>query len=180
MRLGQQIKNLNNTSSYDEAVIRAFHKRLNRGRLTRDEDDKTHFCVYFLAYDPKAKEVFVGLHKKSGLWLFTGGHIDKGETLEKAVVREVWEEWGQKMALSNIDKPALLTITEINNPTKQTCTRHYDIWYFFKVDKDNFVVDNNKLIKEFHEISWKGFSDAGKLIIDPSTLKALDTIVNDL
>lgn len=150
--------------------------------LTRDENPQTHYCVYFAAYDPNAGEIFVGHHKKSGLWLFNGGHIDEGETMEEALIREMGEEWGFSVDLSDIGGPKLLTITEINNPTKQTCTKHYDIWYFVPVDKSGFDPDSSLLEKEFHSNEWVGVDRARELITNESTLEAvsrLERLFND-
>ena len=71
---------------------RVFEKRLLEGKLTRDENPTSHFCVYFSAFDPKSQKVFIGFHKKSRLWLFNGGHMDKGETPMEAIKREMGEE----------------------------------------------------------------------------------------
>jgi 8-oxo-dGTP pyrophosphatase MutT (NUDIX family) len=141
--------------------------------LTRDENPQTHYCVYFAAYDPEAREVFIGHHKKSDLWLFNGGHIDEGEIPEEALEREIGEEWGLQMQAQSIGNPQLLTITEINNPTKQTCTRHYDIWYFVPVKKDAFAPDDELLSKEFHQTEWLNPDVARIKITDPSTLEAI-------
>ena len=53
-----------------------FLERIQEGKITRDENPKSHVCVYFAAYDPRAKQVFIGHHKKSGFWLFNGRNID--------------------------------------------------------------------------------------------------------
>lgn len=153
--------------------------RVSEGKLTRDENPSTHFCVYFAAYDPIQKEVFIGHHKKSNLWLFNGGHIDQGETPEEALTREIGEEWGVDISPQAIGEPKLLTITEINNPTKQTCTRHYDIWYFVPVSKSNFKPDSKKLAKEFHETRWVDPNEAIKLVTDNNTLEAISKIERD-
>ena len=72
-----------------------YVKRVTKGGLlTRDENPESHFCVYFLPYNQKTNEVFIIHHKKSGLWLSPGGHIDKGEDLLRAVNREISEELG--------------------------------------------------------------------------------------
>lgn len=48
-----------------EEILNLFQKRLNQGKLTRDENPETHFCVYFLPYNPQNKKVFLVHHKKS-------------------------------------------------------------------------------------------------------------------
>lgn len=141
--------------------------------LTRDEDPQTHYCVYFAAYDPEAGQIFIGHHKKSSLWLFNGGHIDQGETLDEALLREIGEEWGLELPRKSIGEPQLLTITEINNPTKQTCTRHYDVWFFISVNRHTFAPDKHLLDKEFHSTNWLSQDRARELVTDPSTLEAI-------
>ena len=155
-----------------EEDLHRFYMRMEEGSLTRDENPYNHFCVYFAAYDPNAKEVFIGYHKKSGLWLFNGGHIDLGETPRQATIREIGEEWGN-VDYELPDLPNLLTITEIDNG-KILCRLHWDIWYFIKLDKNFFFPDNDMLIKEFYENGWYTFDAAENLITGLSTLKAID------
>lgn len=173
-RLAEQIRIIIETQA-DLLVSTQFKKRLDAdSKLTRDENPYTHFCVYFAAYDPEAKQVFVGHHKKSGLWLFNGGHIDEGETPQEALEREMGEEWGLEMKADDIGNPKLLTVTEIENPAKQTCMRHYDIWYFVPVVKDEFVPDEELLGIEFHNSDWLSLEKAREVATDPNTLAAIN------
>lgn len=43
--------------------------------------------------------VLLRLHEKYNLWGSPGGHIDSGEDVNEAAVREVWEETGLKVTL---------------------------------------------------------------------------------
>ena len=158
-----------------EEVRRSFIQRLSEGQLTRDENPETHFCVYFAAFDPKTDRVFIGHHKKSGFWLFNGGHIDEGETTRVTLRREIGEEWGEgiKMQEDSLARPELLTITQIDNP-KVKCKTHYDIWYFVWVNEATFNPEKGKLDKEFYETRWVTLDEARKLVIDPATLIAIN------
>lgn len=140
--------------------------------FTRDENPTHHACVYFAAYDPRAGLIYVGHHKKSGLWLFNGGHIDEGELPHDAFEREVSEEWGIPVDSNVIGLPQLITTTEIDNPV-QTCRMHYDIWYFVPVDSSNFNPNPDLISKEFHENRWMSIDDAREIVTDPSTLVAI-------
>lgn len=156
-------------------VISEYISKVKEGRLTRDENEQSHFCVFFAAYDPVAKKVFIGHHKKSGFWLFSGGHIDKGETPEETLEREIGEEWGIKVDLQSVGEPKLLTITSINQPGNK-CKRHYDIWYFVPVSEANFNPDKALLDTEFYVMGWKDIKEARALTTDPSTLKGISKI----
>jgi 8-oxo-dGTP pyrophosphatase MutT (NUDIX family) len=171
-RLAEQIRSIA-TKLSDQPAAAAFIRRAQEGLLTRDENPYTHFCVYFAAFDPADKRVFIGHHKKSGLWLFNGGHIDRGETADEALRREIGEEWGVPIDMAKVGEPKLLTLTEIENPTKQTCTRHYDLWYFVPVCRASFAPDAVKLATEFHATGWHTIAQARSLCTDAATHQAL-------
>jgi len=162
-----------------EGIAEKFLNRIKQGSLTIDENPQSHFCTYFAAYDPIEKLLFIGHHKKSGLWLFNGGHIDEKEVLSQTLNREIDEEWGLNSADFEITSPALITITEIYNPEKQTCRVHYDLWHFISVNKNNFKPDETNLAEEFYKTEWKNPEEARKLIKDKNTLLAVDFIENN-
>ena len=164
------------TAKADGKMIENYRNRLEKGAINVQDNPISHFCVYFAAYDPINKLVFIGLHKKSGLWLFNGGHIDKNETPKQALKREIKEEWGIDMDVDNL-APKLLTITNIvSNPAKRPCQTHFDIWFFIPQDRNKFAPDNNLLFQEFHEAGWKTFNEARCLAKDPNTLKGINEI----
>lgn len=159
----------------DSTVFEEFSNRVNKGQLTRDENPISHSCVYFAGYDKNTKKVFIGHHKKSGLWLFNGGHIDKGETPEEAVDREISEEWGVKISQESIGNPKLLTVAPIDNPNKK-CRTHFDIWYFVSLSEKNFKPDQTLLETEFFTSGWKTIDEAKELMKEDANLLAIDTI----
>jgi 8-oxo-dGTP pyrophosphatase MutT (NUDIX family) len=140
--------------------------------LTRDEGGLSHLCVYFLPYNSKTKQVFIVHHKKSGLWLSPGGHIDKGELLLDALNREIKEELGVTNFFSELPKPFLITVTPINNPAQPSCKEHLDIWFLLETDGSNFNVD----LHEFHNAKWVYLKEARQMLVDPANLKSLDII----
>ncbi len=171
--LSEQIKQIANdiASRNSEAAHRVLERLNEPGGLTRDEGNASHFCVYFLPYNPQTKKVFIVHHKKSGLWLSPGGHIDKGELLLDALNREIKEELGVVKFFPELPKPFLISITPISNPV-QPCKEHLDIWFLVETDGSNFNVD----LQEFHATKWRSLNEAKLIVTDPANLKAIEIL----
>ena len=145
-----------------------FLEKLQEDSITRDEGNMSHFCAYFLPFNPKLNQVFIVHHKKSSLWLAPGGHMDKGELLLETLNREIKEELGIVNFFATLPEPFFISITPINNPV-QPCTEHLDIWFLLNTDGSNFNVDQ----QEFHATKWMNLDSAKEIVTDPANLKAL-------
>jgi len=174
----RHLTTLINNAGGTDTVKRKFLARLNDGHLTRNENALSHLCVYFAAFDPDAQQVFIGHHKKSGLWLFNGGHMDQRETPLDTVIREAQEEWGIFLSPSSVPKPALITLTEIEHPETQVCEWHYDFWHFLLFPRDSFHPKDASLRTEFFSYGWKTYAEAVTLLTSQPTVEALDYIKN--
>lgn len=152
-----------------------FLARFAEGAMTRSENPISHLSTYFAAHDPDRRLVFLGHHKKSGLWLFNGGHLEPDERPRQAVFREAREEWGMELSESDVGEPALLTIAEIDNPIRP-CRRHFDVWYFLAFHRQMFHPKQAALRAEFSRSGWMPLAEARQLVTDPSTLAALDVL----
>ncbi len=172
----ETIRSITNVIGYslcDKSTYKAFQLRLIEGLPTRDKNPTSHFCAYFLPFDPGAKKVFIVYHKKSGLWISPGGHIDEGETLLEALNREIDEELGVKDLFKEAPTPFLLTITRIENKV-QSCKTHYDVWYLVPTDGSGSTIDP----QEFLDTKWMTLEEAGKMVTDPANLEALAAVKN--
>lgn len=170
--LKEEIESLVVSTPSDEKTKKDFLSQLQKGKLTRDEGSGAHFCVYFLPYNPKKKEVFIVHHKKSGLWLSPGGHIDANDTsLQFTLNREIEEELGLKEFFKENPKPFLLTMVDISR-LNQPCSRHLDLWYLVETDGSNFNVDP----VEFHDYKWMTFNEADEMVTDEANRTALEFI----
>lgn len=177
--LATELSQLLATDICSPAVAEQYRQFIESQQITRDNNDRAHYCVYFAPFDPTAQQVFIGYHKKAGQWLFNGGHVDDGEAIADTLIREIGEEWGLSVDISPFQQPQLLTITEIDNPTKQTCRRHYDIWCFVSVDQATFMPDQDRLSEEFKQVQWLSIPEARQFVTDPATQEAL-TIMSSL
>jgi len=106
--------------------------------------------VSFFCHD---KEGNFLLHKRSdkcrdekGRWDFGGGRVEIGETLEKAVLREIKEEYG---VIGEIEKqlPAH-SLLRVEGKTK---THWLIITFIIKVDRKNIILG---VPKKMIELGW--------------------------
>ena len=155
----------------DGSARKRFLERLGERDYTRDENPISHFCAYFLPFDKKSGKVFLIHHKKSGLWLSPGGHIDKGESILDTLNREIEEELGVKEFYKDIPKPFYFEMTPVSNSV-QPCREHFDIWYLMETDGRNFKVSPD----EFLNSGWFSMPEARKMLVDPANLEALKII----
>lgn len=72
-----------------------------------------HLVSYFAVLDDTRGQLLLVAHRKAGLWLPAGGHVESGEDPWAAVVRECREELGIEAVASPVagELPFFLTVT---------------------------------------------------------------------
>lgn len=171
MKLVDEIKDAILTAKVSSDAKERYMNLLEGGSLTREDDPVNHLCAYFFPYDIAAKKVFIVAHKKSGLWLSPGGHIELGEALFDTLTREIKEELGVRNPLPKESTPLLFTVTDIKRDTR-ACKVHFDMWYFLPTDGSDFKIDSD----EFHETKWVSIDEARNLLVDENNLQAVEFI----
>ena len=117
-------------------------------RIHKPAIPDTHLVSYFLLIDPTTNKLLLVDHKKSGLWLPAGGHIEPEEHPKETVKREVVEELGIEADFLH-DDPIFLTVTETVGQT----AGHTDVslWYILKGSAtSSYDFDSS----EFKKIEW--------------------------
>ena len=100
------------------------------------EDSGRHFTVaVFVVLEGK---VLLHLHKKLGMWLPPGGHIEKNELPDEAAVREVFEETGVRIGLFGEKREDVSDPMQLHRPAGVQLEnigpghQHIDLIYFAK------------------------------------------------
>lgn len=111
---------------------------------TGPTEPSIHLVSYFVPFDFKRGEILLVDHRKSGLWLPPGGHVEPDEDPTETVRREAQEELGIEARFS-IQKPLFLTLA--------WATGHQDLslWYLLNLERSEPIVYDER---EFHQIRW--------------------------
>ncbi len=117
-------------------------------RLRKPDVPEKHLVSYFVLFDERARKILLVDHKLSGLWLPSGGHVEKGEDPQETVRRECLEELNIEADFWRED-PLFLTVTQ----TVGDIGRHMDVslWYVLRGNsEDTYAFD----MREFHTVHW--------------------------
>ncbi|MBN0042571.1 NUDIX domain-containing protein [Streptomyces actuosus] len=119
-------------------------------RLRKPDVPATHLVSYFVVRDASRGELLLVAHRKAGLWLPTGGHVEPGEDPWAAVERECREELGIPAAASELTgpRPLFLTVTRTRGQGAHT---DVSLWYVVDADADSVVAWDQE---EFSAVRW--------------------------
>lgn len=94
-------------------------------RRVRPRTPAKHLVSYVVPIDPTDGAVLLVDHRRSGLWLPAGGHVEPGEHPVDAARREAAEELGLDVTLVDPEEaPSFVTVTQTAGPPEE---RHVDV-----------------------------------------------------
>jgi len=130
----------------ERASIERFLAELDRLDRPLDEHaDPVHVTGSALVVGPRG--VLLHLHKRLGLWLQPGGHVDPGETPEQAALRETLEETGFVCS-----DPQFVHVDVHDGGRGHT---HLDLRYLLEADGDPSPAEG-----ESQDVRWFDWDDA--------------------
>ena len=115
-----------------------------------------HLVVYFIPVDTANGCLLLGDHRKSGLWLPPGGHVEAGEDPHQAVIRETREELGIAAEFHPAfggGKPFFLTVTPTNSADSHL---DVDLWFVLRAERDAPLLPDPR---EFNGVRWFGLDE---------------------
>lgn len=99
-----------------------------------------------------ADQVVLHKHKRLGLWLQPGGHVDAGELISDAAVREAREETGLHVRHAT-DAPLFIHVDVHPGPRGHT---HLDVRYLLVAPHETPCPDEG----ESPDVAWFSYEDA--------------------
>lgn len=136
-----------------------------------------HLVSYFLPVDDQSGRLLLGDHRKSGLWLPPGGHVEPGEDPLDTVRRECVEELGVEAVLHPVvgDRPLMVTITQTRASQPD---RHTDVslWFVLALDPTQPITPDPR---EYHSVHWwsaEEIAEHDPAAFDPHQARMLDKL----
>jgi 8-oxo-dGTP pyrophosphatase MutT (NUDIX family) len=117
-------------------------------RIHKPATPPQHLVSYFVLFDRTHQQLLLVDHRKAGLWLPSGGHVEPNEHPRATVEREVQEEL-QITAEFLFSEPIFLTVTQTVGET----VGHTDVslWYVLLGDCQQSLQYD---CAEFMQIRW--------------------------
>jgi 8-oxo-dGTP pyrophosphatase MutT (NUDIX family) len=120
----------------------------------RHDVDPVHVTGSGIVVGPRG--VVLLKHRRLGLWLQPGGHIDPGETPWEAAARECREETGLDVSFAEIGRDGIPALAHVDVHAGGRGHTHLDLRYLF----DGGVADPDPAEDESQEIGWFGWDEA--------------------
>ncbi|MEU5865336.1 NUDIX domain-containing protein [Nonomuraea sp. NPDC047529] len=100
-------------------------------RLRKPDVPPMHLVSYFVALDEARAELLLVAHRKAGLWLPSGGHVEPMEDPWDTVLRECREELHTEAVPSAVsgNRPFFLTVTRTRRYEQHT---DVSLWYVLR------------------------------------------------
>lgn len=135
-----------------------------------------HFTASAFVLSPERNELVLIHHKKLGIWVQPGGHVEPADAeLTSAARREVLEEVGLSdlEQLSTSDGSALFDVDIHLIPARKTdpAHEHFDVRFAF-VAKTRALVHS----EEVADLRWVPLSDVAQMGTDESVLRAVNKL----
>ncbi|HET7661067.1 MAG TPA: NUDIX domain-containing protein [Oryzihumus sp.] len=152
-RLGEEIRPVDRQEEADrDHVLRWLAETEDVFRRAKPRTPPQHLVSYFLLLDPSGPQVLLVDHRKAGLWLPAGGHVEPGESPVDTVRREVVEELGITASFPSWlgEQAFFLTVTEtVGEPS----SRHVDVslWFVLQGDRRQELTPDPG---EFRDVRW--------------------------
>jgi 8-oxo-dGTP pyrophosphatase MutT (NUDIX family) len=133
-----------------------------------------HFTASAFVLSPDRSELILIHHKKLGIWVQPGGHVEGTDLeLESAARREVAEEVGLRNLQPLLASGVLFDVDIHAIPARKAEPQHehFDVRFAFVAETRDF-----ELSEEVIDVRWLPLADVSRTTTDRSVLRAVDKL----
>ena len=162
-----------------DAAERGFVERMQE--LTREADAcgrshfaPGHFTASAFVLSPDRRDLILIHHKKLGIWVQPGGHVDATDSdLEAAARREVEEEVGLADLEALTERGALFDVDIHTIPARrdEPAHEHFDVRFAFVARTRDF-----ERTEEVADVRWVRLGEVDATTTDRSVLRAVEKL----
>jgi 8-oxo-dGTP pyrophosphatase MutT (NUDIX family) len=130
--------------------------------LFRAQAPDKHLVSYFVLVDEARRSLLLVHHKKAGLWVPTGGHVEINEGPREAALRELAEELGPRAAaVASVASMPLFVTSQLT----RGAGAHIDVslWYVVAADVRMWLDPDPR---EFFGHRWATFEEVLAMDLD--------------
>lgn len=152
-------------------LVRMHELALSPSPFERGQFTPGHFTASAFVLDPSRSSLLLILHKKLGLWLQPGGHVDPtDERAFAAACREVAEETGVSALLPLLAGESIFDIDIHRIPARrdEPAHEHFDVRFAFVAERAALTEN-----EEVAAARWVPLVDVAKVTQDESVLRAV-------
>ncbi len=128
-----------------------------------------HLTASAFVVSPEGDAVLLIFHKKLGIWVQPGGHVEPTDaSLAAAACREVAEEVGLTLTLNAVDPIFDVDIHAIPARKNEPPHEHFDVRFCFQ-SPTRSIKTNDEVV----DARWAPFTQIDQLTTDESVLRAV-------
>ena len=144
----------------------------NPGAFARDHFAPGHFTASAFVLSPTGDALLLILHRKLGLWLQPGGHVEATDSdLESAARREVDEEVGLSALECVVPTIFDVDIHRIPAHGREPAHEHFDVRFLFR--SAGLALRHTG---EVQAAQWVPLAEVARVQSDQSVLRAVDKL----